>query len=156
MVLSETTSTKHGNYLCFHKLILATSNMAEGAKQYVHFRCWTGLGAHTRRKNYMCIGGRKLHFILVLREKNHAWFKLLNKTFQLFNMMWCIPPGQSVYGQAKKGIIYAWIVHRWIGNCWIVYCELAQPIFFSKILQKIRQQNSFQTSFCFFERAYAR
>ena len=93
------------------------------------------------------------YMIIVLREKNHAWFELLNKIFQLFNMMWCIPPGQSVYGQAKKGIIYAWIVHRWIRNCWIVYCELAQPIFFSKILQKIRQQNSFQTSFCFFERA---
>ena len=64
MVLSETTSTKHANYLCFHKLILATSNMAEGAKRYVHFCCWAGLSAHTRRKNYMCIGGRKLHFIL--------------------------------------------------------------------------------------------
>ena len=34
--------------------------MAEMAKQYMHFRCWTGLSAHTRRKNYMCIGGKNL------------------------------------------------------------------------------------------------
>ena len=51
---------KHANYVCFHKLILATSNMAEGAKKYEHFRCWVGLSAHTRRKNYMCIGGKNL------------------------------------------------------------------------------------------------
>ena len=51
---------KHVNYVCFHKLILAASNMAEGAKQYVHFRCWAGLSAHTRRKNYMSIGGKNL------------------------------------------------------------------------------------------------
>ena len=51
---------KHANYVCFHILILAISNMAEGAKQYVHFYCWAGLSAHKRRKNYMCIGGKNL------------------------------------------------------------------------------------------------
>ena len=74
---------KHANYVCFHKLILATSNMAEGAKQYVHFHCWTGLSAHTRKKktNYICIG-----------EGNHARFELLSKIFESFNVMGCIPP----------------------------------------------------------------
>ena len=153
MVLSETTSTKHANYLCFHKLILATSNRrGKTVCAFLllgRFEC-----PHKKEKLYAHWWKETaFYMIIVLREKNHAWFELLNKIFQLFNMMWCIPPGQSVYGQAKKGIIYAWIVHRWIRNCWIVYCELAQPIFFSKILQKIRQQNSFQTSFCFFERA---
>ena len=61
MVLCENTSTKAcKNYVCFHKLILATSDIAEAAKQYVHFRCWAGLSTHTRRKNYMCIGGKNL------------------------------------------------------------------------------------------------
>ena len=54
------TAQKHANYVCFHKLILATSNMAEGAKQYVHFHCWAGLSAHTRRQKYMCAGGKNL------------------------------------------------------------------------------------------------
>ena len=38
---------KHANYVCFHK----HCNIAEGTKQYVHFRRWTGLSAHTRTKN---------------------------------------------------------------------------------------------------------
>ena len=44
---------KHANYACFHKLIFATSNMAERTKQYVHFHQWVGLSAHTRRTNYV-------------------------------------------------------------------------------------------------------
>ena len=43
-------------------------------------------------------------------------------------MWWDVSPLQSVYGHAKKGIIYAWILHHWIVNRWIVYCELAQPL----------------------------
>ena len=80
--LQNAIARRHANYVCFHKLILATSNMAEGAKQYVHFRRWEGLNAHTRIKNYMCIGGKKLRFILSdygLREGNHARFELLCK-----------------------------------------------------------------------------
>ena len=79
--------------------------MVEGVKQYVHFRCWAGLSAHTRRKNYMCIGGKN-YLIIVLREGNHARFELLSKIFESFNVM-RVSPLQSVYGHAKKGIIYA-------------------------------------------------
>ena len=55
---------KHVYYVFFHKFILATSNMVKRAKEYVHFRRWVRLNAHTRRKNYMCLGGKKLLFIL--------------------------------------------------------------------------------------------
>ena len=43
---------KHANYVYFHRLIFATSNMIEGEKQCVHFCRWVGLSVHTRRKNY--------------------------------------------------------------------------------------------------------
>ena len=39
---------KHAYYVFFHKLILATSNMAERAKKYVPFRYWVHLNVHTR------------------------------------------------------------------------------------------------------------
>ena len=63
--------------------------MAEGTKQCVHFCCWVGLSAHTRRKNYMYIGGKNLS---VSREGNHSWFELLSKIFEPSNVMGCIPP----------------------------------------------------------------
>ena len=64
---------KHANDVCFHKLILATSNMTERAKQYVHFCCWTGLSAHTRRKT-MCIGGKNLSdYSFKRRESRLIW-----------------------------------------------------------------------------------
>ena len=74
--------------------------MAEGAKQYVHFRCWAGLSAHTRRKNYMCIGGKNLS------DYSFKGRESLSKIFESFNVM-RVSPLQSVYGHAKKGIIYA-------------------------------------------------
>ena len=95
---------KHANYVCFHKSILATSNIAEGAKQYVHFRCWAGLRVHTRRKT-ICALVERIHLIIVSREGNHAQFELLSKIFQPFNGMGYIFPHQSVYGHAKKGIM---------------------------------------------------
>ena len=63
-LLQKAVARRDAYYVCFHKLIFATSNMAEGVEQYVHFRRREGLNAHTRRKNYMCIGGKKLRFIL--------------------------------------------------------------------------------------------
>ena len=59
---------KHVNYVCLHKLILATSNMAEGVKQYVHFRCWMGLSAHTRRKNYIFCLRIKLPYVHIFEN----------------------------------------------------------------------------------------
>ena len=74
--------------------------MAEGVKQYVHFRCWAGLSAHTRRKNYMCIGGKNLS------DYSFKGRESLSKISESFNVM-RVSPLQSVYGHAKKGIIYA-------------------------------------------------
>ena len=96
---------KHANYACFHKLILARSNMASGTKQYVHFRYWAGLIAHTRRKTYMCIGGKNLSDSS-FKGRAQARFELFSKIFETFNVVGCIPL-QCVYGHAKKGIIYA-------------------------------------------------
>ena len=75
---------KHAYYVCFHKLILATRNMDYEQKHYVHFHRWVGLSADTRRNNYICIGGKKLRFILSdysFRKGNHAQFELLSKIF---------------------------------------------------------------------------
>ena len=94
---------KHANYVCFHKLILGTSNMAERAKHYVHFRCWAGLSAHTRKKT-KCALVERIYLIIVSREGNHARFEWLSKIFESF--IQCdgkYPPSlQSVYGHAKK------------------------------------------------------
>ena len=93
--------------------------MTERAKQYVHFHCWMGLSAHTRRK-IICALVERIYLIIVSREGNHAWFELLSKIFESFNVMACIPPPVCLW-HAKKGIIYAWIMHCWIVNHWIVY-----------------------------------
>ena len=74
---------KHANYVCFRKLILVLSYMAEGTKQYVYFRCWLGLSALVGR----------IYLIIVSREGDQA--------------RWDVSPLQSVYGHAKKGITYA-------------------------------------------------
>ena len=60
---------KHANYVCFHKLILATSNVAKLRNSMCIFAVGRALVptqeekticAHTRRKNYTCIGGKNL------------------------------------------------------------------------------------------------
>ena len=82
---------KHANYVCFHKLILATSNMAERAKQYVHFRCWQAL-VPTQKEKTICALVERIYLIIVSRERNHGWLELLRKIFEPFNVMGCVPP----------------------------------------------------------------
>ena len=48
----------------------------------------------------------RIYLIIVLREGNHARFELLSKIVESFNVM-RVSPLQSLYGDAKKGIIYA-------------------------------------------------
>ena len=67
----------------------------------------------TQEDKTTCALVERIYLIIVSREGNHAWFVLLSKIFESFNVMGCIPL-QSVYGHAKKGVIYAWIMHRWI------------------------------------------
>ena len=55
----------------------------------MHFSCWAGLSAYTRRKNYMSIGGKNLSDYM---EGNNARFELLSKIFKPFNAIGCIPP----------------------------------------------------------------
>ena len=48
---------------------------------------WASLSAHRRKKDNVCILGKKLHFfylIIVLREWNQACFELFNKIFLAF------------------------------------------------------------------------
>ena len=54
----------------------------------------------------ICALVKRIYLIIVLRERNHARFELLSKIFESFNVM-RVSPLQSVYGHAKKGIIYA-------------------------------------------------
>ena len=67
----------------------------------------------TQEEKTICALVERIYLIIVSREGNHARFELLSKIFESFNVMGCIPL-QSVYGHAKKGVIYAWIMHRWI------------------------------------------
>ena len=48
---------------------------------------WASLSAHRRKKDNVCILGKKLHFfylIIVLQEWNQAWFELFDKIFVAF------------------------------------------------------------------------
>ena len=67
----------------------------------------------TQEEKTICALVERIYLVIVSREGNHARFELLSKIFESFNVMGCIPL-QSVYGHAKKGVIYAWIMHRWI------------------------------------------
>ena len=60
----------------------------------------------TQEDKSICALVERIYLIIVSREGNHARFELLSKIFESFNVMGCIPL-QSVYGHAKKGIIYA-------------------------------------------------
>ena len=59
----------------------------------------------TQEEKTICALVERIYLIIVSREGNHARFELLSKIFESFNVMGCIP--QSVYGHAKKAIIYA-------------------------------------------------
>ena len=97
----------------------------------------------TQEEKTICTLVERIYLIIVSREGNQARFELFSKIFESFNVVGCIPL-QCVYGNAKKGIIYAWIVHRWIVDRWIVYRKLAQPKI--KILVK-PQSRTFQQKF---------
>ena len=60
----------------------------------------------TQEDKTTCALVERIYLIIVSREGNHARFELLSKIFESFNVMGCIPL-QSVYGHAKKGVIYA-------------------------------------------------
>ena len=60
----------------------------------------------TKEEKTICALVERIYLIIVLREGNHARFELLSKIFQSFNVM-RVSPFQSLYGDAKKGIIYA-------------------------------------------------
>ena len=60
----------------------------------------------TQEEKTICALVERIYLIIVSREGNHARFELLSKIFESFNVMGCIPL-QSVYGHAKKGVIYA-------------------------------------------------
>ena len=96
---------KHANYVCFHKLILATSNTAEGAKQLCIFGVGRALLPSQEEKT-ICTLVERIYLIIVSRERNNARFELLSKTFEPFNVMECVP-SQVCHEYAKKGIIYA-------------------------------------------------
>ena len=64
--------------------------MAEGAKQYVHFRCW-GTSVPTQEKTTICTFVERTYLVIVSREGNHARSELLSKIFESFNVMGCIP-----------------------------------------------------------------
>ena len=59
----------------------------------------------TQEEKSICALVERIYLIIVSREENHAQFELLSKIFESFNVMGCI--SQSVYGHAKKAIIYA-------------------------------------------------
>ena len=63
---------KHANYVCFHKLIHATSNMAEGTKQYVHFSLLGRPESPHKNKKTICAlmerNQAPFYMVLVLRE----------------------------------------------------------------------------------------
>ena len=65
----------------------------------------------TQEEKTICALVERIYLVIVSREGNHARFELLSKIFESFNVM-RVSPLQSVYGHAKKVIIYAWIVHR--------------------------------------------
>ena len=85
-----------------------------------------GLRTLTRKKIICALVERNCVLFYVFKRKGIT--PHLNYLVKYFNFsMWCDAcGGHSVYGHAKKGIIYAWIVHRWIMNRSIAYCELAQ------------------------------
>ena len=60
----------------------------------------------TQEEKTICALVERIYLIIVSREGNHARFELLSKIFESFNVM-RVSPLQSVYGHAKKGIIYA-------------------------------------------------
>ena len=60
----------HTNYVCFHELILATSNMTEGAQQYVIFTVGCD-SVPLQEEKIMCALVERIYLILVSREGNH-------------------------------------------------------------------------------------
>ena len=60
----------------------------------------------TQEEKTVCALVERTYLIIVSREGNHAQFELPSKIFESFNVMGCIPL-HSVYGDVKKGIIYA-------------------------------------------------